>query len=284
MLRHLSGLVIHFIGMGLWFLLSGWFFFWFVILVLPAAPLAFVLGYMTRAHVRSQHWPAFVSWWGWDLLRERYFQFELRGDDNGCALVQDPPPSERPVIYAIYPHGHYAITPTIYWGLNGKFSGRVVGAVHTILFYMPLLGTVVGWTGAVGATEKEIRTALDSGKSVAMTPGGVADITNRGHVVTRRSGFIRLAHATKTPIVPIWCPQERSYYNHWSPLGDLLKPLFGFPIPTIIYGRWWCPVLPRYVASPATIRVGKPLNWDHGQSVDVMSLDFYKSLGMLQHE
>ena len=124
---------------------------------------------------------------------------------------------------------------------------------------------------------------LREGRSIYMCPGGVADITNRKHEIKKRTGFLRIAKEANVPVVPIWCPDERSYYEHWSPLGGLLKPILGFEIPILIIGRWWCPILPRAVEK-SRICVGPPITWDDGKSLEEASAEFWGALVKLQRE
>lgn len=103
--------------------------------------------------------------------------------------------------------------------------------------------------------------ALHDDGRIYMCPGGVADIENTGDNIKRRRGFLRVARETRSHVVPVWCPEERSYYSHWLPLGKTLKEWLFFPIPMIIVGRWWCPLVPR-PPKVSRVFVGEPIAWD----------------------
>lgn len=204
--------------------------------MLPWMVLVYIAGWLSHA----RPWPALKHWRCWEWLRVHYFHFEVDGDL--------PLPQEK-VIYAIYPHGHYSITATFYWALNPVFSDARA-AVHSILFWIPVFGSFVRWIDAIPVVEDEMVRVLQSGTSIYMCPGGIADITNTGNTITRRSGFFRVAREAGADVIPIWCPVERSYYSHWK------SPLVPF---IVTWGLWWFPFLPNG-ASFSPIRVGKRID------------------------
>lgn len=246
MFRRGVGIALFFLGIGLWIIALLGFIIW----ALPWLLLAFIAGYLSR----GGEWPAMKHWHVWFWLRRDYFNFVV---ERNTLNVQ------QPVIYAIYPHGHFSLTALFYFALNPQFE-HCTAAVHSIIFYTPVFGSLARWLGAIGVTEREMLDTLKAGRSIYMCPGGVADIVNTGTTIKKRSGFLRIARQAGVKVVPIWCPDERSYYTHWTPLGFSLERFFHFPIPMLIWGRWWCPVLPHSVAQ-SRIRVGNlvdPTNED----------------------
>lgn len=268
MIKKGCGYLLYFLGLGLWFILLSVLLFW----AIPWIVLAFLAGWLTH----SREWPELKEYTVWKWLRNYYFKFEVIGK------LPDTPDQGR-VIYAIYPHGHFSVTATFYWALNPTFS-NARAAVHSAIFYIPIFGSFVRWIGAIGVTEKEMKKALKADHPIYMCPGGVAEIDKTGTDIVRRSGFIRVAHETGAVLYPIWCPEERSYYSHWMPLGRTLQSLFGFPIPLFIWGKWWCPVLPRNLPGQQRSRifVGGPVTTE-GKALRDVEEEFWRVMQELQN-
>lgn len=243
MIRKAIGYGLYFLGLGLWFILLSVFFFW----AIPWIGLAFLAGYLTNA----REWPDLKRYALWHWLRDHYFQFKVIGE------LPERPDQGR-IIYAIYPHGHFSMTATFFWALNPTFS-NARAAVHSLIFYLPAFGSFVRWIGSIGVTRAEMINTLNANQPIYMCPGGVAEIDKTGTDIIKRSGFIKVACETDATLYPIWCPEERSYFSHYTPCGNALKFLFGFPIPMFIWGKWWCPLLPGYLGRPSRIYIGQPI-------------------------
>lgn len=275
MFRKFFGIGLYFATLWLWVVLLTLF----LLCSLPPTLLLIGLGYFLRSFTTT--WPGFRELWVWDFLRREWFNFVLEGHPNGVKIAMDDMAAggrsdKVPTLYAIYPHGHCALTTMFYWALNPAWK-HARGAVHSILFYIPVLNMLVGWCGMTSVTENDLVQAIQVDRRVYMCPGGIRDVANEVNEVTKRSGFLRVARECKCRVVPVWCPDERSYYQHWLPLGHLLEPLLFFPVPIFIWGQWWCPFLPRSV-SKSRIRVGEPVAWDDPQQEDV----FWEKLRDLQ--
>lgn len=256
MLRKAIGVALFFVGLGLWAIVYVTVFCWAV----PVIVLAYIAGYLSHA----REWPELKHFALWQWLRQRYFCFRVVGEL--------PHPNEGPFLYAIYPHGHFAITPLVYFALNPRF-GDAKAAVHSALFWIPVFGTLVRWIGAIGVSREAMLRELSCGRSIYMTPGGLADIARTGLDVRERSGFLEVARAARARVVPIWCPQERSYYDQWLPLGRALEGLFYFPVPLLLWGAWWFPFLPKGAAdSPIIV----------GTALDPQREDFWEEFRRLQ--
>jgi len=290
MLGYILGITLYFVGIGLWVIVLAWLVAWgfvFLIPVLPALAIAFLAGYCTNFLKQREDWPQFRALYAWKYIRRHYFRYSVYGDEAGVKLTTDKAHREKQreegkrYIWAVYPHGHYSLTALFYWALNPDFTWTR-GAVHSALFYVPVLGSIMGWIGAIGVTRGEMETALASGHSLVMCPGGVADIANTGNDVKQRRGFITLAHKTGATVVPVWCPDERGYYRQWLPLGRLTERLFGFPVPLFIYGRWWCPFLPL-AAKQSRIYVGTPIDCSQGTFEENLA-DFWTQFAALQRQ
>lgn len=257
MLRKVTGIALYFTGLGLWAIL-------FCVAAFSAVPwlvFAYLAGYLS--HVRE--WPEIRDFAIFRWLRHEYFHFRVTGEVL-------PVPGKEAVIYAIYPHGHFAITPLVYFALNPRFR-EAKPAVHSALFWIPVFGTLMRWIGAISVRRKEMVDTLRGGRSIYMTPGGLADIANTGNTVKRRNGFLEVAKEAGVRVVPIWCPRERSYYTQWLPLGRKLEDFFYFPVPLFLWGLWWFPFLPRG-ADDSPIRVGR--------AIDPTKEDFWMEFESLQ--
>lgn len=267
MFKKLLGYGFYFIGIGLWFILLSVALFWSI----PWIALSFIAGWLTHA----REWPELKHYLIWKWLRKEYFVFEVEGD-----LPTNP--AHGRIIYAIYPHGHYSVTATFYWALNPMFS-NAKAAVHSFIFYLPIFGSFVRWIGAIGVTEQEMKQALLENLPIYMCPGGVAEIDKTGKDIVRRSGFIRIACETNSTLFPVWCPDERSYYTHYTPFGRLLEPVLGFPIPLFIWGKWWCPFLPNRPVGgkPSRICIGRGINCE-GKTLGEAEREFWEEMDKLQ--
>ena len=273
-LRKGIGIALYFATLWLWVILLSLF----VLLSLPPTLLLLGIGYFLRPF--QTEWRAFKELWIWECIRMYWFQFTIEGDDTSLILADIAANGNSgdgiPTLYAIYPHGTYALTTMFFWALNPAWK-HARGAVHSILFYIPIVNMLVGWCGMTSVTEADLVAAIEKDGRVYMCPGGIRDVANRGNNVTKRSGFLRVARQCKCRVVPIWCPDERAYYRQWLPFGKTLEGLLYFPFPIIVWGQWWCPFLPRSTPK-SRIRVGKAIEYDDENGEDV----FWERLRRLQ--
>lgn len=229
----------------------------------------------------GQSWHAFVHWGLWEWFRKAYFAYDLEGDRVGIEMLTLPSRVSNPVIWAVYPHGSYPITPTFFWALNPRFYGNTSVAIHNFVFYVPVMRSLMYWVGGIRTDESAIRNQLQNGKSVCLCPGGVTEIAKSRNTIHKRTGFLRIAYETKTPVIPVWCPDERSYYNQWRPLGNWLERWLGYPYPLVPLGRWWSPLVPKPFAR-SRIRVGKPLHVEEYSDLGSLCDTFWKEMERLQ--
>lgn len=264
MIRKIIGICLYFLGIGLWVILLCTALFW----AIPWLVLAYVAGLLSR----TGPWPEIRNFALWKWIREEHFRFKVQGN----AL----PSSDCGKVYAIYPHGHYSMTALFFFALNPDFA-HARGAIHSAIFYLPVFGSFARWVNAIGVTEDEMRAVLERGESLFMCPGGVNEIARTGHDLTRRPGFIRVAHETGSELIPVWCPQERSYYSHYLPLGKLFEPFFYFPVPMFIWGQWWMPLLPRKPASgESPVLIGKCIA-TKDRDLQAVERDFWAEMDQL---
>lgn len=255
------GITLFFLTVTLWFIIAICLLFW-------AIPFIGIVVILTSLY-KQNPWPLFQRWkiWGW--FRAEIFNFKVYGQTN-------IPKERKNVIWALYPHGHCALAGIFYWALNPEFS-TATAAVHSILFYIPIMNIFINWVGAIGVTEAELKNKLDNGKEIYMYPGGVADMVYiyiydffiylfifkafEGNDYKKRRGIFRVARETKSNIIPVWCAEERSYYTQFLPFGHMFEDALGFPVPMFIWGKWWLPFWPNF-PQESRLFIGKLINWD----------------------
>lgn len=260
----LIGISLFFLGLGVWVVVIFTFAFWFI----PWVILAFIAGYLTKTH----EWPGLRDYSIWKWIRNEYFQFSVETSSDM--------PTEGKFIYAIYPHGHFSLTTGFFWGLNPKFK-KARAAIHSAIFYLPFFGSFARWIGAIEVTEKSMTDTLKKNIPIYMCPGGVSEIEKTGLDIVYRKGFLRVAHKTDSTVIPVWCPDERSYYTQYLPLGYTLSSILSFPIPMFLWGVSWCPLLPKYLGRKSRILVGKHIETTNKKLNEVED-DFWEELTRLQ--
>lgn len=281
-IRNVCGLALYATSIWIFLILFGSVVLFALFLISPWMLLV-VTGSIasTYAYGRGHRWRAFVHLRLWHWIRTYYFAYELQGEPEGLAMLMNPDDLALPVLWALYPHGSYPITPAFYWALNPRFYQTTRTVVHSLVFYVPVMRTLMHWAGAIDSDESTIRHSLERGRSVCICPGGVSDIARTGQVVRKRMGFLRVARDTGVCVVPVWCPDERSYYDHWLPLGNRLEDILGFPFPIFILGRWWCFLIPK-AFERSRIRVGAPIDVKQYSSLEEASDVFWSSMQRLQ--
>lgn len=274
--RKLIGLGLYFVGLGIWVMLFLTLAFWAV----PTILLVFLAGWLTKTH----EWPELKQWDKWQWVRDTYFGFKVVYNGSGASFPPSLPPEGGgggKIIYAIYPHGHFSITAALYFALNPAFK-HAKGAIHSAIFYIPIFGSIARWLACIPVTEEAmVRTLRDENTPIFMCPGGVQEIEKTGLDIVKRRGFLRVAYTTQSIVVPVWCPDERSYYSQYLPLGRTLSNILFFPIPLILYGAWWCPLLPKG-RDVSRILVGKAIcSWD-GKTLEQFEQEFWDEMIKLQ--
>lgn len=264
MFRKVLGMGVLFIGVGLWVIVFMTFALW----IIPWTLLVFAAGFLSQ----TREWNEFRFHWVWEWCRTRYFNFRI--------VCGELPPQDEPVLYAIYPHGHFSISAVFFWALNPLFRDARA-AIHSLIFYLPLFGAFAGWIGAIPVVEKDMIQTLNK-CSLFMCPGGVAEIGLEGETIVKRRGFLRVARRAGRRVVPIWCPDERSYYQQYLPLGSMLRNFFFFPIPILLWGAWWCPMAPKR-KNISRILIGKAIITYDRSLVDI-ERDFWKEMDRLMSE
>lgn len=283
------GTTLYFAGIGLWFLVVAYLLGWAIVLALPTLCIGWIIGWISRSFTRrTELWPAFRSFWLWEKIRTSYFQYEVHGP--GAGLVQSETSgddrrasgsaSHQKLMWTVYPHGILPWTAIFFWGVNPAFK-KVVPCIHSTIFLIPLLREMAGWMGCTTVSEKDIKTGLENTGRIVMAPGGIADIANEGNEVKKRRGFLRVAKEEGASVVPVWIPEERSYYRMWMPMGRTLERWLRYPVPMFIWGMTLMPLLPRRVRT--RIFVGDPISMV-GLDIEQGYKLYYEAIEKLQKQ
>ena len=202
----------------------------------------------------TTHWPAFASSYGFDTWRS-YFSFKVIQHGN----VQLPDGA----IYVAVPHGLFPMALPMMAGVWSKcfplHKQTPVAAIASSLFYVPLLSPMLRWLGCIPATKEAMTRTLEVGQSVFLLPDGIAGAfcSDRGREVLyirKRYGFVKLAHATGKPIVPVYVTGHTQLFDLITGPDSFfarLSRMVGFSI--ILYRN----MLPY--RSPVTLVMGEPI-------------------------
>jgi len=124
------------------------------------------------------------------------------------------------------------------------------------------------WSGSTDAEKSTVRRLLSEGKTPALCPGGVQEVTYMTDPTAKeiilymrsRLGLIKLAAEHGVPIIPIFSFNQRKVYDFWVPNWPWLHKFgrkIGF-LPILIQGYMGIPFgIPKQV--PLSMVVGKPI-------------------------
>jgi len=215
----------------------------------------------------------------WDTVRTDYLGMSVRGPGSELLVKPD---SSKQYIFAIHKHGVFSVTNIAYFALNkDMLHVRSVGT--SVLFVLPIIKEFVGLGGAIPANKDDIIDVLNSGKSVAMSPGGIREVPGMtpGCPIIQREGFLKIAVQQNVPVVPIYAHGEEMLYDchvlfpKWA--SKMLHQMW-YPIGCIIvWGHPWIPFWPR--RGKLTLYVGEPIK--DIDEVGKMKDTFYSSLDSL---
>jgi 1-acyl-sn-glycerol-3-phosphate acyltransferase len=139
----------------------------------------------------------------WNPLMDYWFRMQFEGWER----IPEPP-ALLIGIHSGAPFVWDAWTVGVQWWRHFGQLRPLHGTAHDALMAMPGVGGYFRKMGVLPARSESITAALESGRDVALWPGGERDSlrpwTRRDEAVLGgRKGFIRLAIRTGVPIVPI---------------------------------------------------------------------------------
>lgn len=164
----------------------------------------------------------------WRIVRwlADYFQIRLVNASN------KPLDPSRRYIFCLHPHGVLPIGGTLAMvasrkgGFSELFPGidmRVVCA--TFCFYIPVYRELLLGLGFADASRFSARKLLESGKSIALVPGGATEaLYCQGFkdvlYLSKRKGFIRLALQQGAALVPVYSFNETNVFQVYQGRDD----------------------------------------------------------------
>jgi 1-acyl-sn-glycerol-3-phosphate acyltransferase len=201
-----------------------------------------------------------------DLLSKYYFRLEVDGWDRV--------PEENCLVIGVHSGGALTMDAwTLVGAWHDHFKGKrhLHGTAHDVLMASPGLGDYFRAVGVIAANRKSVGAALESGKDVAIWPGGEVDAMRswfKRDVATLggRTGFVKQAIRSGVPILPVATVGGHDtvfVLNEGKWLADALDKVLGlkktlrganvpiiagFPFPLAVE------ILPAHVPLPAKIR------------------------------
>jgi hypothetical protein len=228
---------------------------------------------------------------------EKYFGLKTVVEDEED-LVQHAN-QNKALIFAFSPHDMLPYPVFAFNSTLGRLPGKLGEAGFLCLmtgaiFNLPFIRHVYSWVKGGPVDKKTFLGRLNGGESFAFTPGGVQEVLlinpkKPKDVVVylkKRKGFIKLALATGSPIVPVFGFNLDGSFSFWFPKGSLtdwLSRKMGF-IPLVYCGRWFIPFgIPR----PQKIHVvmGPAIDVpNEGDNVSQESIDKYHGIFLQETE
>lgn len=160
---------------------------------------------------------------------------------------------EKPVMLSYHPHGTFSWSYFFHGGLHPKLH-PLVGLIAEALSNQPLFHFFfVRCFKCVGsASKKGMTDRMKARKSFGIIPGGFHEstISMQGEdrvYLKKRQGFIKYALQYGYEVVPVYTFGESDAY--WGPSAGISwrHKLNDWSLPAILpWGKWWCPLLPRY--------------------------------------
>ena len=184
---------------------------------------------------------------------------------------------DQKYIFAYHPHALYPLGVVMFHLLAHfrKYFGSLqpVTLIASVIFRVPIMRDLACLAGCREVTSTSFRRALRDRGSVALVPGGQAElcVAPRAHNETnpeivlniRHKGFIKIALETGASVVPVLCFGEIYQLKNGICMPRLQAwtyKQFGFPIPFLPVGRFGMPVpLPMDPKHPITFVVGKAM-------------------------
>lgn len=274
-------------------------------------PLAVVYWFWT-----PEKWHAFRQWPGWSLIRDDYLAITYHGPGRDLVVPVDQrtgengdSPAQHQYCYAVHPHGVHAVGLMFGFATNPAMPDlKAFGT--SLLFRIPIVKEMVGWSGALPASRENVLFQLQLGHDIAVAPGGLAELRGlipewteqsdepyppeseyyrnwRIRGVVHGRGFLRYAHAcgNTVHIVPVWIEGEDELYDTWLPLPKiqrwLLRTRLRYCWPIFAWGHRYVWFWPKRPPGGLRVWVGEPL--DLSQETERKAEDrFYDALENLR--
>ena len=255
--------------------------FWLVL------TLGYGLTYISNANKNgSRRWKWFRELFFWQDFA-RYFDFKILSDASLSP--------EKTYVFGYHPHG---ILPFgIIWSfLTREFKERfpdveLDSCGATILTTIPILRDLGMWAGGRDVSSESISQALMHKRSIALVPGGQAEMResrqvkkmgNKIYIFVHHQGFIRMALKYGVDLVPVFAFGETEIFeNIYLPnLQQWFLSRVGFLFPIWVYGRFYLNIPHNH---PLRMAIGEPIAVQQiaeptKEDVDVVHKRYYDSL------
>ena len=189
-------------------------------------------------------------------------------------------------ILGMHPHGVIPLQVLVWVAYADQYlrtpkHGTIYGfgGMASVLLYLPILRTLMGWFTGMPATYRNLKRNLTTGsgatfgkakhpgRNLYMLPGGLAEIFTAKpgtHTVVWRArrGLCRLALETGARLTPVYVFGGNDFFFQSLTDGGLLARACracGISI-TLFWGRfWWLPVVPLTPKHGVTVAIAEPL-------------------------
>lgn len=201
----------------------------------------------------------FPGKWGYRLgdwmmfQAEKYFGLKTVVEDEEELLRASD--QNKAVIFAFEPHdilpyAVFAFSPTLR-RLPGKIGEDGCCLMSSAIFSIPFIRQIYSWVRCLPVDKRTFMGRLKRGESFAFVPGGVQEVimldpstpSDLVLYLRNRKGFVKLALATGSPIVPVFAFNLDGSYGYWIPRGRFMEKIsrsIGY-LPLLFWGRWFVP-------------------------------------------
>jgi hypothetical protein len=175
---------------------------------------------------------------------------------------------QRPMLYAIHPHGAFCMGWSVLFCSKIMNEGRVRFCFSPALYASPLFRLWCRLVGRPGSASKaDMIGYMNKTKPehLALPPGGFEEATlscqNKDRVyIKKRVGFVKLALQNGYNVVPVYAFGENQTYANVQGLWKVRLWLNSLPCPAIVvFGSWLLPLLPKRHPMGLKVVVGDPL-------------------------
>lgn len=194
---------------------------------------------------------------------------KVRGYFRGRLLKESDLDPSKTYVFGFHPHGVMPIT--LFWvstssAWHSLFPGISFCALTaSVLHIVPVMRDLMQWTGGRDVSRSSFRRALASDKSCMLVPGGQAEMMESRsgdselRILTKHSGFIRLAMQEGAALVPVLSFREVDILDNvrMPAVQKWFLDRIAVAVPHYPHGDFFLPI-PRRV--PVTVVVGTPIS------------------------
>lgn len=225
---------------------------------------------------------------------EKYFGLKTVLEDERELLLISM--EKRGTIFAFEPHDVLPFAVFCFSPIINRIPGgrNICCMVSSAVFRLPFLRHVYSWAGCLPVDKDTFLSRLNACKSLAFIPGGVQEVfmldSNEPRELVlylkNRKGFVKLALATGSTIVPAFGFHLDGSYSYWLPRGkwmELYSSWIGY-FPLLYWGRW---NIPYFIPRPKklTVVIGRAIRLpNEGSHVSRESVDKFHGIFLKELE